>query len=98
MQSQLSLLEQSDFSQYENIFGVVLPQLLDISRTDVENWIRAEETKKFIGEGVIGQQILGTVRDLFDQLESQTSFSKMPMENLSNELIQLLKLPFETNK
>lgn len=90
IQSQIESLAQSDFSQYDNVFGVVLPKLSDISRTHVEAWIRTKATKTFVGEAVL-EQMIGAVRELFDQQEHQTSSSAMPMDDLADELIRLLQ-------
>jgi len=90
IQSQIDSLAQSNFSQYENIFGVVLPKLSDISRTHVEDWIRTKSTKAFIGEAML-EQMIGAVRELFDQREYQTSVSTISMDDLAEELIRLLQ-------
>lgn len=87
---QIEEMSQSGFSQFRNLNGVVLPKLSGISRTDVENWVRQEETKEFIGEAM-KEKLIVSVRDMFDQWELQASSSTMSMDELAEQLIELLK-------
>lgn len=93
---QLYEISQLEFSQFERLNGVVLPKLSGISRTHVENWVRAEMTKEFIGEAKL-EQLIHSVRDMFNHWESQTSSNTIPMDDLAEQLIELLKLQISTS-
>ncbi len=81
---QLDQLAASEFSAFHRLLGVVLPKLDNITRGHVEDWVRSEETKIFAGEAVL-EQLVGAVRDMFDQYET------MPMDNVATQLTTLLK-------
>ena len=83
-------IEKSKFSQYDNLNCIVLTELSGITRTHVENWVRKEETKEFIGEAML-EKFIDSVRDMFEQWESQTSSSTMSMDELAEQLIELLR-------
>lgn len=81
---QLDELAKSEFSAFQRLMGVVLPKLDNITRGHVEDWVRCEETKTFAGEAVL-EQLVGAVRDMFDQDEA------MPMDSVATNLTTLLK-------
>lgn len=85
---QLDEISQSKFSRFENLNGVVLPELSGISRSHVEDWVRQAETKEFIGETMVAQ-FMKSVRKIFEERED----SAISMENLADELIKLLEAP-----
>lgn len=81
---QLDELAASEFIAFQRLMGVVLPKLDNITRGHVEDWVRCEETKTFAGEAVL-EQLVGAVRDMFDQNET------MPMDSVATHLTELLK-------
>lgn len=93
---QLYEISQLEFSQFEKLNGVVLPELSGISRIHVENWVRGEMTKEFIGEARL-EQLIHSVRDMFNHWELQTSSNTIPMDDLAEGLIELLKLQVSTS-
>ena len=77
-------LVKVNFSQFENLDGVVLSELSGISKKDVQDWAKARDTKEYIGEERL-QQLINHSRDLFDNRDT------ISMEDLANELRNILE-------
>ncbi len=97
IRQQLDELVKSKFSQFKQLDGVILSELSGISRTHVENWVRAEVTKAFIGEAML-EKLMAAVGEMFEQWELQTSSSTMSMDDLAEGLIELLKPLMSANE
>jgi inactive STAND len=93
---QLEVLAASKIQHFDRLSCTVLPKLTGVRRTHVENWVRSEETKQFMGEVMI-ERLIDAVRDMFDNWEEQTSFDTIPMDDLAEELTRLLKSLTVTN-
>jgi hypothetical protein len=74
-------LEQCMFQQYGKVIGGVLPELADISRSDVENWAN-REAKEYLAGNV--QAVMPHIRRLFTHTE------QLPMETLAEQLKLIL--------
>jgi inactive STAND/TIR domain len=88
--------EYLDLSAYENIHGVILPELHAIPRQDVENWIR--EGSHFRGicsvhsrEFCNVQGVIEEIRSLYEQPQYRIFNGRIPMELLAKELYSLLE-------
>ena len=90
---QIKVLSESEFNKYNRLTGVVLPKLDNLTQSHVEDWVRCEATKTFVGEAVL-EQLIDAVRDMFDYWEIQTALRTMSMDDVALRLIKLLKAPF----
>lgn len=88
--TQLKVITTSKNQHFNRLSCIVLPELTNINIGHVENWVRSEETKQFVGEVMI-QKLVNEVRDMFYSWEKQTSFNTIPMDDLADELTRLLK-------
>ncbi|SRR5579883_2145670 len=88
--TQLKLINTSKKQHFNRLSCLVLSELTDINRMHVENWVRSEQTKQFVGEVMI-QKLVDEVKDIFYRWEEQTSFDTIPMDELADELTRLLK-------
>ena len=88
--TQLKVLNISKNQYFNRLLCTVLSELTDINRMHVENWVRSEETKQFVGEVMI-QKLVDEVKDVFYRWEKQTSLNTIPMDDLAEELTRLLK-------
>lgn len=84
-------IENSNFREFEPLYGIVLPELTGINRSHVEHWVR-KEAKAFVGEAKL-QNLLGEVRKIYDNLGLQSNEDEitMSMDDLANHLIKLLE-------
>lgn len=80
---QLKALDASGFKDFIHCTGTVLPQLNNVNRNHVEDWVRCHDTKTFAGEAVL-EQLMGAVRQMFEQEDT------MPMDQLGTHLKELL--------
>jgi len=74
-----------DFSLYNQLHGVTLPELCAIPRKDVEDWVR-EHAREFC----YMDELLPRVRALYEQAELCTPEGGIPMERLAVKLKELL--------
>ncbi|NMG18836.1 hypothetical protein [Brasilonema bromeliae] len=88
--TEIKVLNTSKFKHFNRLSFTVLSELTNINRTHVENWVRSEETKQFVGEVMI-QKLVDEVKDMFYRWEKETSSDKIPMDDLADELTRLLK-------
>ena len=87
---QLMELSESQFEQFDRLTSIVLPMLENLTQTHVENWARSESTKNFVGEAML-EQLVDSVRDMFELWETQTASQMMSMDDVAEHLIKLLK-------
>ncbi|MFK0732605.1 MAG: hypothetical protein ACFKPT_04825 [Gloeotrichia echinulata GP01] len=87
---QIELLSQSNFDKFNRLSGLVLPELTGINRGDVEDWVRMEYTQNVIGEAM-ADKLLKEIRELFYEWEEHNSSDTIPMDDLAENLIKLLK-------
>ncbi|MEG4118404.1 hypothetical protein QUA43_13135 [Microcoleus sp. N9_B4] len=87
---QIKALATSDLKRFPHLSLIVLSELTNISRMHVENWVRDEATKQFVGEEMI-ERLIDAVREMFDSWEEKTSSSSIPMDDLADNLTHLLK-------
>lgn len=87
----IEVLNKSKNQHLNRLSCTILSELTDINRMHVENWVRSEETRQFVGEGMI-QKLVDEVKDIFYHWEKQTSFDTIPMDDLAAQLTRLLKL------
>lgn len=83
----LSNLERNN-TQFQSV--IVLPELSEINQGEVENWVRCEDTKQFVGEAMI-ERLTQEVGEMFDDWEQQTSSDTIPMSYLAEKLSKLVK-------
>lgn len=87
---QIELLSQSNFDNFNRLSGLVLPELTGVNRGDVEDWVRMEYTQNVIGEAM-ADKLIKEIRELFYEWEEQNSSNTMPMGDLAENLMKLLK-------
>ncbi|WYL96100.1 MAG: hypothetical protein HEQ35_21765 [Gloeotrichia echinulata IR180] len=87
---QIELLSQSNFDQFNRLSGLVLPELTGVYRHEVEDWVRMEYTQNVIGKAM-ADKLLKKIRDLFDEWKEKHSSDTIPMDDLADNLIKLLK-------
>jgi|GEM_PF-1833503 len=85
--TKLEALNKSKNQDFNRFSCTILSELTDINRMHVENWVRSEEMKQFVGEEMI-QKLIDEVKYIFYSRKKQT----IPMDDLADELIRLLKL------
>ena len=78
-------LSELDFSKWPRIQGIVLPELLAVSRQDAEDWARSDA--RSLG---FGQDLTSEIRNLYDRLAPKTQGGRMSMELLASELKTIL--------
>jgi hypothetical protein len=83
IRGQLESLSSDNFKQFDRISGIVLPELTEINRSQVENWAR-NEAKEFVGDEMCGK-LVEEVGTIFQ------STSTIPMCDLADKLTDLLK-------
>jgi inactive STAND len=88
IREQLHALSKSNFERFNRLSGVVLPELMEISQGQVENWVR-DEVKHFLGEEVIGA-LIEAVEKIFNSWENERTPDKIPMSILAEKLTSLL--------
>jgi len=79
-------LSQSNFDKFTCLSGLVLPELTVVHQWEVEEWVRMEDTQKVIGEAM-ADKFIKEIRELFDKYSSDI----IPMDDLADDLIKLLK-------
>ncbi|MEH2419720.1 MAG: hypothetical protein V7K48_01850 [Nostoc sp.] len=87
----LQVLSNSNMNYIQSQSIIVLPELSGINQGEVENWVRCEDTKQFVGEAMI-EPLIQKVGEMFDYWEEQTSSDTIPMSYLAEELSKLVKL------
>lgn len=80
---QLGTLNESEFREFSNFTGTVLPQLNNVNRNHVEDWVRCPETRKFAGEAVL-EKLMNDVGELFEHTET------IPMKEVACKLDEFL--------
>ena len=88
--AQVKVIDTSNNQPFNRLSCTVLSELTNVNRMHVENWVRSEQTKQFVGEEMI-QKLVDEVKDMFYRWEKQTSFNTIPMDDLADELTHLLK-------
>jgi|GEM_PF-1602465 len=86
----LQVLSNSDINYIKSQSIIVLPELSGINQGEVENWVRCEDTKQFVGEAMI-EPLIQKVGEMFEYWEEQTSSDTIPMSYLAEELSKLVK-------
>ena len=87
---ELELFSRSNFSRFDRLIGTVLPELTNVTQTEVENWARKEETRRFLGEEMI-ERLIDAIGELFEDWERRNSSSDIPMKYLAESLTNLLE-------
>ena len=89
-------LNELDFTRYDKIHGVVLPELRGVQEHHVEDWIR--EGRNFRGLCQIHdrsfcdvQGSIEAIRTLYNRVEYAPYKGQIPMEFLAKNLIELLE-------
>jgi hypothetical protein len=83
-------LSRSNFDKFNCLSGLVLPELTGVNRGEVEDWVRMEYTQNMLGEAM-ADQLIKEIRELFQKWEEENSSNTIPMDNLADNLIKLLK-------
>ena len=96
IQKSIKDLSSSNFTKFDKIIGVVLPELQGITQTEVEDWARREEVKNYWDEENI-QDLINIIEDMFEKWEKQQASDTMPMSNLAIKLTDILmgKIPIK---
>jgi hypothetical protein len=76
-------LDEVDFSRYENLYGVLLPELSAIRRSDAEALIHHEEVSKY----ELGDR---DIRSLYDEPALCTPDGCIPMETFLDRLSEII--------
>jgi hypothetical protein len=87
----------SNFEKFNPLSVLVLPELTGVSRGETEDWVRMEYTQNVIGEAIADKLIKG-IRELFDKWEEQNSSNIIPMDDLAEDLIKLLKSNYQVRE
>jgi hypothetical protein len=80
------LLETAPFSEYDRLLCTVLPRLHSIARSEVEDWARREEIRRFCQ----CEELIAGIREIYNRWEIKTSATAIPMENLARQLRAIL--------
>lgn len=80
---QLETLDATEFREFKHFMGTVLPQLNNVNRNHVEEWVRCPDTRTFAGEAVL-EHLMSAVRQMFEQEDT------MPMDRVGTQLEELL--------
>jgi inactive STAND len=86
----IETLSLSNFEKFNRLSGLVLPELTGVNRGEVEDWVRMEYTQNVIGEAM-ADKLIKEIRELFHKWEEQNSSNTIPMDDLADNLIKLLK-------
>ncbi len=86
----LQNLSNSGHKRFEPLSVVVLPELEGINKGEVENWVRSEHTKQWLGEAMI-EPLIQKVGEMFEFWEQQESSDTIPMHDLAEKLVELVK-------
>lgn len=83
-------MSSSNFTKFDKIIGVVLPELEGINQGEVESWARSEEVKNYWDEENI-QYLIHTIEDMFEKWEKKQASNTMPMSYLAQNLSDILQ-------
>ncbi|MBD2346205.1 hypothetical protein [Anabaena subtropica] len=86
----LQNLTNSDLKDFQPLLVTVLSELEGINRGEVENWVRSEHTKQLVGEDMI-EPLIQKVAKMFASWEDQELSDTIPMSDLAEKLVELLK-------
>ncbi|MBD0388271.1 MAG: hypothetical protein ICV54_17635 [Nostoc sp. C3-bin3] len=86
----LQNLSNLEHKHFEPLSVIVLPELEGINKGEVENWVRSEYTKQWLGEAMI-EPLIQKVGEMFESWEEQESSDKIPMHDLAEQLVELVK-------
>ncbi len=86
----LEKLANSNFNHFQPLSVIVLPELEGINQGEVENWVRSEDTRKLVGEAMI-EPLIQRVGEMFESWEEQTYSDTIPMHDLAEKLVELVK-------
>lgn len=86
----LQNLANSNLNHFQPLSVIVLPELEGINQAEVENWVRSEYTKQLVGEAMI-EPLIQQVGMMFADWEAQQSSDTIPMHDLAEKLVELLK-------
>ncbi|MEH2464589.1 hypothetical protein [Nostoc sp.] len=86
----LQNLSNLDMNHLQPLSVIVLPELVGINKGEVENWVRSKNTKQFVGEAMI-EPLIQKVGEMFESWEEQKSSDTIPMHDLAEKLVELLK-------
>jgi hypothetical protein len=86
----LNTLSGSNFDKFNGSSVLVLPELTGVNRKEVEDWVRTEYTQNVIGKAT-ADKLFQEIGELFDKWEEQNSSNAIPMDDLADNLIKLLK-------
>ena len=89
IQKSIKDLSSSNFTKFDKIIGVVLPELQEITQTEVESWARSKEVKNYWDEENI-QDLIDRIEDMFEKWKKQQASDTMPMSNLAENLTDIL--------
>ncbi|GGA38694.1 hypothetical protein [Okeania sp. KiyG1] len=90
IQKSIKDLSSSNFTKFDKIIGVVLPELQGVSQTEVESWARSEAVKNYWDEENI-QYLIHTIEDMFEKWEKKQASNTMPMSHLAQNLSDILQ-------
>ena len=89
IQKSIKDLSSSNFTKFDKIMGVVLPELQEITQTEVESWARSKEVKNYWDEENI-QYLIDIIEDMFEKWKKQQASDTMPMSKLAINLTDIL--------
>jgi inactive STAND len=89
MRGQLQILAASNFQRFNRLSCIVLPELMEISQKDVEDWARIE-VEKVLGCDV-ADKLMDKIERIYHDWINLKSLDKIPMSILGDELTTLLK-------
>jgi inactive STAND len=90
IREQLKVLSKSEFKDFDRLSGMVLPELISINRTHVQNWVGETEVKNFLGEEVLGK-LDEKIGKMFRNWEQENPSPHIPMSVLADRLTQIIK-------
>jgi hypothetical protein len=90
IQKSIKNLSSSNFTKFDKIMVVVLPELEGITQKDVEDWARSKEVKHYWDEENI-QDLIDRIEDMFEKWKKQQADDTMPMRELAKNLINILR-------
>ena len=90
IQKSIKNLSSSNFTKFDKIMLVVLPELEGITQKDVEDWARSKEVKHYWDEENI-QDLIDRIEDMFEKWKKQQADDTMPMRELAKNLINILR-------
>ena len=80
----------SNFTDFNPLNIIVLPELEGVSKKEVEDWARSEFVKNIVNEAMI-DLLINKIGEMFDSWEEQNSSETIPMNDLADKLNNLLK-------